>query len=454
MAAELADKSDLVPGAAPDLTRSLEIQARARRLIPGVSQLLSKRPDQFSEGVWPGFFSEARGAEVWDLDGNRYLDMSISGIGANVLGYADPDVDAAVLDAIKVGVSSSLLCPEDVNLAEKLISLHPWADMARFARTGGEAMAIAVRIARVRTGRDKIAFCGYHGWHDWYLAANLASGDALDGLLLPGLEPSGVPRGLEGTAIAFQYNRADQLKEILNHNSGEVAAVVMEPIRGHYPEPGFLEEVRSLATEKGALLVFDEISSGLRLATGGAHLVFDVHPDIAVFSKALGNGYAIAAVIGKGAAMRASQDSFISSTNWTERVGPTAALAVLEKYERLDVSSRLVELGSQVQKGWSECAQRHDLQVEVGGIAPLSKFSFHGADSLVLKAFFVQLMLDQGFLASTMYYSMYAHTEIHITQYLEAVDRAFEEIARCIELENVLEQLRGQPAVPGFKRMT
>jgi glutamate-1-semialdehyde 2,1-aminomutase len=380
--------------------------------------------------------------------------MSIAGIGANVLGYADPDVDAAVLDAIKLGVSSSLLCPEDVGLAEKLISLHPWADMARFARTGGEAMAVAVRVARVRTGREKVAVCGYHGWHDWYLAANLTDRDSLDGLLLPGLEPSGVPHGLEGTTISFEYNHVDQLKEILKDNTGEVAAVVMEPIRDSDPLPGFLEEVRSLATEAGALLVFDEISSGLRLATGGAHLVFGVYPDIAVFSKALGNGYAIAAVIGKGSVMKASQDSFISSTNWTERVGPAAALAVLEKHERLDVSSRLVELGSRVQKGWSECAERYDLQVQVGGIAPLSKFSFDGPDPLALKALFVQLMLDQGFLASTLYYSMYAHTEIHITQYLEAVDHAFEEIAECIELENVLEQLRGHPAVPGFKRLT
>jgi glutamate-1-semialdehyde 2,1-aminomutase len=179
-----------------NIQKSLETQRKAQILIPGMTQLLSKRPDMFAPGVWPGYFSKAKGVEIWDLDGNRYIDMSIAGIGANVLGYADPDVDAAVRSAIDAGVSSSLNCPEEVELAELLCDLHPWADMVRYARTGGESMAIAVRIARAYTGKDKIAFCGYHGWHDWYLAANLGTENALGEHLLPGLSPIGVPKGL------------------------------------------------------------------------------------------------------------------------------------------------------------------------------------------------------------------------------------------------------------------
>ena len=194
------------------MPKSLAMQERAKRIIPGMTQLLSKRPDRFSQGIWPGYFSRAKGARVWDLDGNEYIDMSISGIGANILGYADPEVDDAVKTAIANGTSSSLNCPEEIVLAELLCELHPWAEMVRYARTGGEAMAIAIRIARAHTGKDKIAFCGYHGWHDWYLAANLADSEALGGHLLAGLSPAGVPRALVDSAFPFRYNHAEELE--------------------------------------------------------------------------------------------------------------------------------------------------------------------------------------------------------------------------------------------------
>ncbi|MBI4449942.1 aminotransferase class III-fold pyridoxal phosphate-dependent enzyme, partial [Candidatus Uhrbacteria bacterium] len=209
--------------------RSQEMILRARRRIPGVTQLLSKHPDRFAPGVWPGYYDRASGVEVWDLDGNRYLDMSIGGIGANVLGYADPDVDAAVRDAIAKGSSSSLNCPEEVALADLLCELHPWAEQVRFARGGGEAMAIAVRIARAKTGRDAVAFCGYHGWHDWYLAANLGAADALSPHLMAGLEPAGVPKALSGTAFPFRYNQLDELDAIIRDHGRELAAIIMEP---------------------------------------------------------------------------------------------------------------------------------------------------------------------------------------------------------------------------------
>lgn len=437
-----------------NLRQSLELQERARKRIPGISQLLSKRPDRFSEGVWPAYFDRAKGAEVWDLDGNKYLDMSIGGIGANVLGYADDDVDNAVREALTKGSSSSLNCPEDVELAELLCELHPWADKARFARGGGEAMAVAVRIARAYTGRDKIAFCGYHGWHDWYLAANLGTKDALGEHLLKGLEPRGVPAVLQGTALPFRYNHLDELEKIVGEHGKELAAIVMEPIRDHEPQPGFLEGVRRVADELRVPLVFDEVSSGFRMNTGGAHLKFGVNPDMAVFSKAMGNGYPIAAIIGHGEVMEASQTTFISSTMWTERIGPTAALATIKKHRAHNVADHLMKIGTLVQEGWHKVVAAHQVDIEIGGIPPLSHFSFQYEQKLALKAYFVQLMLEQGFLASTSFYSMYAHTADHVAQYVQALDCAFAQIAEAIRAGDMEHRLKGKPAVAGFGRLT
>lgn len=429
------------------------MQERAKARIPGMTQLLSKRPDQFSPGVWPGYFSRAQGVEVWDLDNNHYLDMSIGGIGANVLGYADPDVDEAVKEAIRIGNSSSLNCPEEVELADLLCEVHPWAEKARFARTGGEAMTIAVRIARCHTGRDKIAFCGYHGWHDWYLAANLGTENALGEHLLPGLSPCGVPQGLAATAFPFHYNGIDELKKIISNHKGQLAAIIMEPIRNLTPLPGFLEEVKLLAKENGAVFIFDEISSGFRLTHGGTHLTLGIHPDIAVFSKALGNGYPIAAILGKGSIMESTQNTFISSTYWTERIGPTAALATIRKHRRVNASQHLIALGTQVQEGWKQLASKHGIEIRVNGLKPMGHFAFQDSQAPVLKSLYVQLMLESGFLASNSFYAMYAHQEKHVADYLKATDAAFFQISAWKEEGKLESHLEGGPAAAGFTRL-
>ena len=436
------------------LERSLALQQKSKRLIPGMTQLLSKRPDMFSLGVWPGYFSRAKGVNVWDLDDNCYIDMSIGGIGANSMGYADPDVDAAVLEAIANGTSCSLNCPEEVYLAELLCELHPWADMVRYARTGGEAMAVAVRIARAHTNRDKVAFCGYHGWHDWYLAATLKNGEALDSHLLPGLDPRGVPKALAGTALPFHYNDVAELEVIFSGNKGEIAAVILEPIRNNPPEPSFMAAVRSLARENGAVIVYDEISSGFRLNTGGAHLIVtDVEPDMAVFSKGMSNGYPMAAILGRARVMEAAQSTFISSTYWTDRVGPVAALATLRKHRRVDAGKHLCAMGQAVQRGWREIADRHGLDVSIGGIFPLSHFGFEHPRALDLKAYFVQLMLERGFLASTQFYSMYAHQHEHVDEYLRAADEAFGLLRTGLDEDTLGAALEGAPARQGFARL-
>ena len=437
-----------------DTIKGQELQSRAKQRIPGMTQLLSKRPDQFSMGVWPGYYSKAKGVEIWDLDGNKYMDMSIGGIGANVLGYADDDVNEAVYRAIANGSSSSLNCPEEVELADLLCELHLWADKVRFARTGGESMAIAVRIARAHTGKDKVAFCGYHGWHDWYLSANLGTENALGEHLLSGLDPCGVPKGLAGTALPFRYNHIEELKNIVTQHGSDLAAIIMEPVRDDDPLPGFFDQVRALADQTGAVFIIDEISAGFRMNTGGAHLVHGIKPDIAVFSKALGNGFPIAAIIGKGKVMDSAQRTFISSTMWTERVGPAAALATIKKHRDLDAGKHLVLIGKQVQEGWMSLALKHGIKVHVGGMFPMGHFSFDYEDGLTLKALFVQLMLEKGFLATTAFYAMAAHRSEHVVSYLAAVDEAFGEIAKARESGDAGQRLKGCPAMAGFKRLT
>ncbi len=427
---------------------------KAKKIIPGGTQLLSKRSEQFLPDQWPSYYRKAAGVTIEDLDGKQYIDMSIMGVGACPLGYADRDVDRAVKKAISLGSMSTLNCPEDVELAECLLRLHPWAHMVRYARCGGEAMAIAVRIARAATGRDKIAFCGYHGWHDWYLSANLSDDRNLDGHLLPGLQPKGVPRSLAGTAFPFHYNRPEELRALVENCGSDLAAVVMEPVRDSEPEKRFLSEIRKVTRETGAALVIDEVSAGFRLNTGGAHLIYNLKPDIAVFAKAISNGYPMAAIIGRSNVMASAQDTFISSTYWTERIGPAAALTTIDKYQRCNVPERLIRTGNAVQQVWRESAEVAGLEIDVGGIPPLSHFSFKDEQALEAQTLFSQLMLEKGFLAGKSFYATFAHSDRHINNYSDNVLSAFKTIEPALRTGKVRKMLKGPKAHTGFTRLT
>ena len=429
------------------------LYVRAREVIPGGTQLLSKRPEMFLPDQWPAYYSKAKGIEIWDLDGKRYFDVSYNGVGAAILGYSDDEVDDAVIQAIRAGTTTTLNCPEEVELAELLLELHPWADMVRYARTGGEIMAIAVRIARAASGRDKIAFCGYHGWHDWYISANLAEDDALDGHLLPGLDPAGVPRGLAGTMFPFHYNRIEELRAIVDEHGPELGVIVMEPARGTGPDDGFLEEVRAIATRIGAVLIFDEVTSGWRMNTGGIHLTYGVNPDMAAFAKAMANGFPMAAVIGTREVMDAAQGSFISSSGWTEKIGPVAALATIRKHRRESVPEHLIEIGSKMQKGWREAAATAGLDVRVSGIPPLSTFVFEQGNSAAMASVFTQEMLAKGFLATTGFFPLWAHQNHHIDSYFEAVEEVFGLLSKLVENEEVEQHLKGPIRHSGFYRL-
>ncbi|HOF38773.1 MAG TPA: aminotransferase class III-fold pyridoxal phosphate-dependent enzyme [Candidatus Hydrogenedentes bacterium] len=426
----------------------------AKQHIPGGTQLLSKRPEMFAPGQWPAYYREARGCEVWDLDGRHYYDLSIHGIGASLLGYADPDVTRAVKRRVALGSWSTLNPPEEAALADRLFAIHPWANQARYTRTGGEAAAVAVRIARATTGRSHVAICGYHGWHDWYLAANLGEDDSLDGHLLPGLKPRGVPGELRGTAHTFRHGSREEFQAILDQFGGRLAAVVLEPCRHHDPEPGFLEFVRDGAHRHGALLIFDEITIGWRLHFGGAHLRFGVHPDMALFAKTLSNGHPMAAVIGTRDAMEGAHESFISSSYWTEGVGPVAALATLNKMERTRVWEHAERTGQRIKAIWASHAQAHGLPVTVdGGYPCLAHFAFDHPDATALRTYYTQQMLERGFLAGTAVYATLAHSAAIVDRFEEAVDASFAALAAALAEGTLLRRLNGPLAHSGFARL-
>lgn len=430
---------------------SQALYEKAKTIIPGGTQLLSKRPEMHLPGLWPAYYQQAKGCQVTDLDGNCYYDMSFMGIGSNVLGYCDEDVDKAVMEAITNGSMCTLNAPEEVELAEMLLEFHPWADMVRYTKSGGEALAVAVRIARACTGKEIVLVCGYHGWHDWYLAANLEKGDPLSYVHLSGLEPKGVPEGLADTNFIFQYNDIQRFLDLIEKCNGKIAAVVMEPIRNSYPQNGFLETIRKVTEEKGIVLIFDEVSSGFRLNCGGAHLTLGITPDMITLGKALSNGYPMAAIMGKEKVMKAAQDTFISSTYWTERIGLKAAIATINKYRQKNVQEHLQRMGQKMREGMERLAQKRDIGIRVSGINPMLHFEFLYEKPLVYKTFYTQEMLKRGFLATTAYYASYAHNDEVVEKYLQAAEEVFQLLTA---FSNKEPDLDGEVCHSGFQRLT
>ncbi len=432
-----------------DFTSSLQT-------IPAGTQLFSKRPEIFSPERWPTYYVKAKGITIWDKYGNKYLDMSHMGVGSCILGYANKNVDRAVKKIIGRGVQSTLVATQELELAQALLEIHKWADMARFARSGGEAMSIAVRIARVATGKDKVFFSGYHGWNDWYLAANLADEDQLQNVLLPGLSAQGVPAGLAGTAIPFEFNNLEMFEDLFARHKGTIAAIVMEPRRSEPANPGFLERIRKLCDENSIVLIFDEITTGWRGNVGGIHLQGTVTPDLAVFAKSMSNGYAMSAVIGTESVMSAASSSFVSSTNWSERVGPTAALATIRYYSKNSVDKHILKIGETVQKGWLECANSTDLDLSVNtfGLPSLSSFSFNYPFARGLNIEFTNRMLDKGWLAHNQFKPSYAHKAGVVEKYLNDVLLVFQELSTMIsESHDLLVQKSTKYPAPSIPRL-
>ena len=424
---------------------------RAKAIIPGGNMLLSKKPDLFLPGKWPAYYKKAKGCEIWDIDGKKFFDLSTMGVGTNILGYCNKEVDQAVIKSVKNGNMSSLNCTEEVDLAEKLIQLHPWADMVKFARTGGEANAIAIRIARAACGKDKVAICGYHGWHDWYLSANLKNKNNLDKHLIPGLNTSGVPRGLKNTVFTFKYNDYATLKKMVKKEN--IKIIKMEVMRNTPPKDKFLKKIRALCTNKNIILIFDECTTGFRETFGGLHKRFKINPDIAIFGKALGNGYAITAVIGKESIMKYAESSFISSTFWTERIGPTAALKTLEIMEREKSWKKITEMGKYVRDQWKKISKNNKVSMKIFGILALNSFTFKSVNNIKYKTLITQEMLKKGFLASNTLYLCTEHTKSIVDKYLFHLNNIFKLIRECEDGRSIDTLLRNKESKSGFGRL-
>ena len=436
-------------------TNPEKLQRLASKIIPGTSQLFGKRPDLYLPGgKWPTYYSKAKGVTVWGIDGKKYFDFTMVGIGTSVLGYSDNDVNKTAFKTIKNSTMNTLNPPEDVELAEILLKLHPWADNVRYCRTGGETMAVAARLARACTKKDKILFCGYHGWHDWYLSANLKSKKSLNSHLLPGLDPLGVPRGLKNSVIPFKFNDYHDLNNIVKKNANQCAAIIMEPCRDKMPDKKYLKEIRSIANKNNCILIFDEITCGWRTRTGGVHMDLGIYPDIAVFGKTIANGVAMGALIGKKKVMKYSNKTFLSSAFWTERLGPSCALAFIKKHKKLNLGKILINKGKKIKSIWLNSAKKAQLKILISGIDPLPTFKLEVKDWPVTLTFFIQEMLKRGFLATNACYANYMHTDKLIKKYAKNCDEIFMIIKELEEKGLIKSQLDGPVKTMNFQRLT
>ena len=429
-----------------------KLYEKGKKLIPGGTMLLSKRPEMFLPNKWPSYFSKAKGCEVWDLDKKRYFDMTIMGIGTNSLGYGNYEIDNAVRETISKGNMSTLNCPEEVELAERLIEINPWAGMVRFARSGGEANSIAIRIARAASGKDGVAVCGYHGWHDWYLSANHNKTDNLSNHLLPGLEPLGVPKSLSNTVFPFQYNDYDGLVELVNNNN--IGVIKMEVMRNFKPKNDFLSKVRDLANKKNIVLIFDECTSGFRETNGGLHKKYKIYPDLCIFGKALGNGYAINAIMGKDEIMNNISETFISSTNWTESIGVHAGIGSLIEMNRIKSWKIITKNGKYLRTQLKRIFKKNKLDFKISGLPSLTNFEIISRDWYKYKAYITQEMLKQNILANNVIYLSIHHDKKIIDRYLKILNSIFNIIYKFeVKKLNVNDYLENNLPFLPFKRL-
>ncbi len=436
-----------------NLNEGQKLWKRAKEIIPGGNMFISKRPDLFLPRYWPAYYEKANGCNIWGLDKKKYLDFNLMGVGTNLLGYSRKEVDNAVSKVVAAGNMTSLNCKEEVFLAEKLVEMHPWSSKAKFARTGGEANAMAIRISRSYTGKDNIAVCGYHGWHDWYLSANLNNkkNDQLKNHLLPGLGASGVLKSMKNSVFTFEYNNINQLLKLIK--SKNIGTIFMEVSRSYPPKNNFLNKVRDLANRYKVILIFDECSSGFREKFGGLHLKYKVNPDICMFGKALGNGYAVTSIIGEEKIMNYASKSFISSTFWSERIGYAAGLSSLNTMEKTKSWKYVTFFGKKIKNAWSKLAKKHGIQIEIFGLDALPSFFIKSPSFLKYKTYITQEMLKNNILASTSVYVCTAHQNIHLKKYIKILDKIFSNIRKCEDGLNIDKLLDGPICETSFKRL-
>jgi glutamate-1-semialdehyde 2,1-aminomutase len=406
---------------------------RAKKVIPGGNMFLSKRPDIFLPIHWPTYYTKSKGCYIWGLDKKKYVDLSYMGVGTNILGYNNIQVNNSVFRAIKSGNLTTLNNPDEIILAEKLIDIHKWADMAKFARTGAEATAIAIRLSRAFTKKELVIFCGYHGWSDWYLANNLVD-KKVDQHLLKGLKTEGVSKSLKNSILAFKYNDINELIKIVKQHKNKVSSLIMEVSRNFEPENNFLKKIRKICDDNKIILIFDECTTGFRYNLGGLHLRYGVNPDIATFGKTMGNGYGITAIIGKKKIMKQAKNTFISSTFWTEKIGVSAAIKTIEIMEKTKPWIKISDTGDYIKKKWKEISLKYRVRINVSGFNAMPTFTFDD-NHQILKTYVTQEMLKKNILSSNIIYISIAHSNKLIKKYLKEFEIIIKKISKLSKNE-------------------
>ena len=423
----------------PNVSRSLAAYAQAGTLIPGWTQLISRRADQFANGVSPVYAQQAKGSRFIDIDENEYIDW-VNAVGAVILGHADDVVDGAVVEQIRRGSIYTLNSLLEIELAEELVETIPSAEMVRYTKGGGEACVVAIRIARGVTGRDKVLICGYHGWHDWYQAANFGVDPESGEYPFAGIEPIGVPKALAGTVIPFVYGDTEMLASLLDKHAGEVAAIMMEPARSELPPDGYLESVQALAKKHDVVLIFDEVSSGWRYRIGGIQAAVGVTPDMTVVAKAMSNGYAMGAVVGSQAVMEPAGRMFISSSYWSDNIGLAAALTTIRELKRREAEVRFCEIGEGLRSSLNDAFAAAGLAGACVGLYSNPAVHFDLPDETQrpkVNTLFIQEMARRGVHCLTTFKATLAHTQTDIEQTAQAATEAFQVIRRGLEKETL-----------------
>ncbi len=410
------------------MSKNKQLWKKAIQLIPTGNSFLSKNPSRFYAREWPTYYSKAKGCFIWDLENKKFIDFSYMGVGTNIMGYSNNIINKKVIDCIKNSSMSTLNSPEEVHFAKKMIEIHPWAAQAKFAKTGAEANAIAVRIARSYNKKNKIIICGYHGWHDWYLSAKMQKKNFMDTHLFSNLKISGVPSFLKNSTLSFKYNDFEGLKKILKKNK-DISAIIMEVQRDYKPTNKFLQKVRSICNKKNICLIFDECTTGFRECYGGLHLKHKVFPDIAMFGKAIGNGTSITTLIGRKKIMRHAKDSFISSTFWSDRTGFVSGLATLDLMKKTKSWIKIKEKGRKIKFLLQKEANKNGLKINFKGMDTLIKFELLNTKKNY-KKIITEEMLKKGFLANDNIYVSLAHSEKIIKKYIFAIGKVFAKIKK------------------------
>ena len=421
--------------------KSEEQLKRAEQTIPLGSQTFSKSRTQYPVGISPLYAARAKGAEIWDIDGNHYIDL-VSALASVTLGYGDKGVEKSVAKQLKLGVSMSLPGVLEAEVAELIVEMVPSAEMVRFGKNGSDATSAAIRLARAYTGRDHIIVCGYHGWQDWYIGATSRN--------------KGVPDSVSRLTHKFEYNNIDSLRTLLNEFNCEIAAVIMEPMNISSPDPGFLESVQTLTRSAGALLIFDETITGFRFARGGAQELFGITPDLSTFGKGMANGFPLSAVVGRRDVMMEMEKIFFSGTFGGELLSLASAKYVLSKLYKNDFTKDLSNIGHVITDSLSELIEQHSLSsiLSLSGHpswkfinwSPTEKYSSEG-----LRTFFMQLMFKNGILVLNSHNVTLAHNKKIQNQMLDGYDSVLKEIAEALKDDNLLEKLSVVPLQPLFK---